>query len=60
MQKITPFLWFDGQAEEAVEFYLSVFKDGKILDDALPGGWAGQAGTVMTIAFELKGERSWL
>lgn len=30
MQKITPFLWFDGQAEEAVAFYLSVFKDGKI------------------------------
>jgi predicted 3-demethylubiquinone-9 3-methyltransferase (glyoxalase superfamily) len=30
MQKITPFLWFDTQAEEAVAFYLSVFKDGKI------------------------------
>jgi predicted 3-demethylubiquinone-9 3-methyltransferase (glyoxalase superfamily) len=30
MQKITPFLWFDTQAEEAVGFYLSVFKDGKI------------------------------
>ncbi|MGI8819577.1 MAG: VOC family protein [Chthoniobacterales bacterium] len=30
MQKITPFLWFDSQAEEAVAFYLSVFKDGKI------------------------------
>ncbi len=31
MQKITPFLWFDGQAEETVAFYLSVFKDGKII-----------------------------
>ena len=30
MQKITPFLWFDGQAEDAVKFYLSVFKDGKV------------------------------
>ena len=30
MQKITPFLWFDTQAEEAVRFYLSVFKDGEI------------------------------
>ena len=30
MQKITPFLWFDAQAEEAVAFYLSVFTDGKI------------------------------
>jgi predicted 3-demethylubiquinone-9 3-methyltransferase (glyoxalase superfamily) len=32
MQKITPFLWFDGKAEEAVNFYLSVFKDAKILE----------------------------
>ncbi len=30
MQKITPFLWFDDQAEEAVNFYLSVFKDAKV------------------------------
>jgi predicted 3-demethylubiquinone-9 3-methyltransferase (glyoxalase superfamily) len=32
--KITPFLWFDGQAEQAVRFYLSVFKDGRILSTA--------------------------
>jgi predicted 3-demethylubiquinone-9 3-methyltransferase (glyoxalase superfamily) len=32
MQKITPFLWFDNQAEEAVNFYLSVFKNSKILN----------------------------
>ena len=31
MQKITPFLWFDNQAEEAANFYVSVFKDGKIV-----------------------------
>ena len=57
MQKITPFLWFDQHAEEAVEFYLSVFKDGKINHDALPGGRARRGGTVMTIAFELKGQQ---
>ena len=62
MQKITPFLWFDTQAEEAVEFYLSVFKDGKIhTTSRYPEG--GQeihgrpAGMVMTIAFELKGQQ---
>jgi len=58
MQKITPFLWFDGQAEEAVGFYLSVFKDSRILSTArYPEDGPGQAGTVMTIAFELNGER---
>jgi predicted 3-demethylubiquinone-9 3-methyltransferase (glyoxalase superfamily) len=60
MQKITPCLWFDGNAEEAVKFYLSVFKDGKIISTAhypenapphLP------AGSVMIIAFELNGEQ---
>ena len=52
MQKITPFLWFDSQAEEAVEFYLSVFKDGKIHTTArYPEDGPGEAGTVMTIAF---------
>jgi predicted 3-demethylubiquinone-9 3-methyltransferase (glyoxalase superfamily) len=62
MQKITPFLWFDDNAEEAVEFYLSVFKDGKIISKAhYPEG--GQeihgrpAGLVMTIAFELQGQQ---
>ena len=62
MQKITPFLWFDSQAQEAVDFYLSVFKDGKIHSmSRYPEG--GQeihgrpAGMVMTIAFELKGQQ---
>ena len=60
MQKITPFLWFDTQAEEAVEFYLSVFKDGKIHSMArYPEGSPGdnKPGTVMTIGFELKGQQ---
>jgi predicted 3-demethylubiquinone-9 3-methyltransferase (glyoxalase superfamily) len=60
MQKITPFLWFDGNAEEAVQFYLSVFKDGKIHSTTrFPEGSPGdnQPGTVMTIAFELKGQQ---
>ena len=60
MQKITPFLWFDTQAEEAVRFYLSVFKDGKIHsttrypDVENP---PGKPGTVMTIAFEMNGQQ---
>ncbi len=58
MQKITPFLWFDAQAEEAVAFYLSVFKDGKIhTTTRYPEDGPGAAGTVMTIAFELKGQQ---
>ncbi len=58
MQKITPFLWFDAQAEEAVQFYLSVFKDGKIHSTArYPEDGPGDAGSVMTIAFELKGQQ---
>ena len=58
MQKITPFLWFDAQAEEAVQFYLSVFKDGKIHSTArYSEDGPGDAGSVMTIAFELKGQQ---
>ena len=58
MQKITPFLWFDSQAEEAIEFYLSVFKDGKIhTTTRYPEDGPGSAGSVMTIAFELQGEQ---
>ena len=51
MQKITPFLWFDGNAEEAVQFYLSVFKDRKIHSTTqFPGGSPGdnQPGAVIT------------
>ena len=57
MQKITPFLWFDNQAEEAVNFYISLFKNSKILSifrygDAGPG----PAGSVLTVAFQLDGQ----
>jgi len=58
MQKITPFLWFDGQAEEAVALYLSVFKDGKIHTTThYPEEGPRPVGTVMTIAFKLQGQQ---
>jgi predicted 3-demethylubiquinone-9 3-methyltransferase (glyoxalase superfamily) len=58
MQKITPFLWFDTQAEEAVQFYLSVFKDGKIITTThYPENGPRPSSMVMTIAFELKGQQ---
>jgi predicted 3-demethylubiquinone-9 3-methyltransferase (glyoxalase superfamily) len=62
MQKLTPFLWFDHNAEEAVKFYLSVFKKGKIRSiarytdvDSAPPSWP-TAGTVMTVSFQLFGQ----
>ena len=56
MSKITPFLWFDDQAEEAVEFYLSVFPNSRISQIARHGeGGPGPAGSVLTIHFELDG-----
>ena len=59
MHKITPFLWFDTNAEEAVSFYLFVFKDGKIHRTArYPEDGPRPPGVVMTIAFELKGKQS--
>lgn len=56
--RITPFLWFDSNAEEAVEFYLGVFKNARRLDQ-LDAGEFGHApkGGVLTIAFELDGQR---
>jgi predicted 3-demethylubiquinone-9 3-methyltransferase (glyoxalase superfamily) len=55
--RITPFLWFDSNAEEAVEFYLSVFKNSRRLDTLRDtGGAAGPKNRVMTIAFELDGQ----
>lgn len=60
--QITPFLWFDKEAEEAVEFYTAVFKDSKVLRTSHYGE-AGQEihgqqpGTVMEIEFELNGQR---
>ena len=57
MQKITPFLWFDHQAEEAAQFYVSIFKDSKINGVTRYTGEepVGEKGAVMTVAFELAG-----
>lgn len=56
MPKITPFLWFDDQAEEAVEFYLSVFPNSRINQLARYGeAGPGPTGSVMTVHFELDG-----
>ena len=57
-QKITPFLWFDNNAEEAMNFYVSVFKNSKVgtitrYGDAGPG----PKGSVLTAAFELEGQK---
>jgi predicted 3-demethylubiquinone-9 3-methyltransferase (glyoxalase superfamily) len=58
MQKISPFLWFDNEAEEAMNFYVSVFKNSKVgnltrYGDAGPG----PKGSVMTASFELEGQQ---
>ena len=56
-QKITPFLWFDGNAEEAVNFYVSIFKDAKILNLSRYGeAGPGPKGTVMSATFQLHGQ----
>ena len=58
MQRITPFLWFDANAEEAVNFYTSVFKNSKIGDIARYGdAGPGPKGSVMLINFELDGQK---
>jgi len=58
MQKIVTFLWFDGQAEEAVTFYTSLFKDAKIITMArYPDSVPGMGGKVLTAVFELNGQR---
>ena len=57
-QKITTFLWYDRNAEEAVNFYVSVFKNSRILNTTHYGdSGAGPKGTVMTIDFELDGQQ---
>ena len=61
IQKITPFLWFDNQAEEAVSFYTSIFKNSRIVSIDLYGEEGAEAsgrpkGTVMTVAFRLDGQ----
>jgi predicted 3-demethylubiquinone-9 3-methyltransferase (glyoxalase superfamily) len=57
MQKINPFLWFEANAEQAVNFYTSIFKNSKIKNIARYGdAGPGPKGTVMTIAFQLEGQ----
>src|SRR5216117_4194041 len=61
MQRITPFLWFDHQAEEAATFYASIFKNSRLTSVARYDGAAAKAsgrpkGSVMTVAFELDGQ----
>ncbi len=57
MQKITPCLWFDNQAEEAVRFYTSIFKNSSIEQVARYGPDSpGPEGAVMTVAFKLEGQ----
>src|SRR6266849_9450254 len=56
-QKIPPFLWFDANAEEATNFYTSIFKNSEIVSVSRYGeGSPGQAGTVMTATFILDGQ----
>jgi predicted 3-demethylubiquinone-9 3-methyltransferase (glyoxalase superfamily) len=57
MQKITPFLWFDNKAEEAVNLYVSIFKNSKVISVARYGdAGPGPKGTVMTAQFQLEGQ----
>jgi len=56
--KITPNLWFDTEAEQAAEFYCSVFPDSRVVGlTRYPEGGPGPAGSVMTVEFELSGSR---
>lgn len=66
MQHITPNLWFDGNAKEAADFYVSVFPDGKIIsteyypttaEEGLADFQAGMAGKVLTVEYEILGMR---
>ena len=53
MQKIIPFLWFDGQAEEAMNYYISIFKNSKVLSV----NRAGEGGPVISVTFQLDGQQ---
>ena len=58
MQRITPFLWFDNQAKEAANFYVSVFKNSKVKQITHYTGeeFSEKKGQVMTLSFELNGQ----
>jgi predicted 3-demethylubiquinone-9 3-methyltransferase (glyoxalase superfamily) len=56
-QKITPFIWFDGQAEEAANHYVSIFKNSKITHISRNGpGMPGPEGSVLVVAFQLESQ----
>lgn len=63
LQKITPFLWFDTQADEAMQYYCSVFPDSRVIDiqrypdESLSEHFTGMSGKVITGVFELNGQR---
>lgn len=58
MPTITPFLWFDSQAEEAARFYVSIFKNSKVTNMSRYGdAGPGPKGSVMTVEFELDGQK---
>jgi predicted 3-demethylubiquinone-9 3-methyltransferase (glyoxalase superfamily) len=58
MQKIIPFLWFDGKAEEAMNFYVSIFKDSKVVSVSRYGdAGPGPKGSVMSATFQLNGQQ---
>jgi len=58
MQKITPFLWFDGKAEEAMSFYVSIFKNSRVVSVNRCGeGGPGPKGMVMSATFDLEGQQ---
>jgi len=58
MQKINPFLWYDDNAEEAANFYVSIFKNSKVVSVARYGeAGPGPKGSAMTVAFELDGQK---
>ncbi len=57
MQKITPCLWFDNNAEEAIKFYMSIFKNSKLLEKSYYGEGAPlPAGTLLTATFQIEGQ----
>ncbi len=57
-QKITPFFWYDNQAEEAMNFYVSIFKNSRVLGVTRYGkSGPGPEGSVLTAAFELEGQK---
>ncbi len=57
MQKISPFIWFDNNAEEAMNFYLSIFKDSKVVRTAKnPAGSPGPEGALLVASIQLAGQ----